>query len=129
MRLTLKAGILSDEHIVRQTESFIEAKIFENQREAGPLHVKGKGMFKLLGNDNRGWVLTNRVDGEFRPFSMVVWSETTDNVVHSSNNNTNVQTFCVLKIRDHLFFHKENFYMLGNIPEGKQPSQYLTGTK
>lgn len=60
----------------------------------------------LHATDGRKWFLSQRVDGELRPFSMV--AEKIEGALKT----------VTLKIRDHLFFHSGNMYMYSNVPEG-----------
>lgn len=61
--------------------------------------------------------MSKRVDGEIRPFSIIVYEA--DQKDGSE----------VLKIKDHLFVYKDNFYMLGGIPESRPPKEHLGGSK
>jgi len=115
---------LSIEYVVRQPDSPAEATIFQNQREVGRLHVEGKGMFKLLGNENQYWILCNKVDGEIRPFSMTVISGIDKDLAMNAPDEE-----CVLKIKDNLFQHKGSFYWLGGIPEGRPIKAHIMGSK
>lgn len=115
--------MLSIDYIVKQEKSPREAKVFENQRKAGLLTNEGKGTFELVSSDNRGWTLTNKVDGEFRPFSMIVRPKASSSI-HSEEEQA-----CILKIRDHLFLHNRNFYMFGSIPEGKPYKEFIMGRR
>ncbi len=72
--MVLEDATLSVDYLVKQSDSPADATIFQNQREAGRIHTEGKGIFKLLGNENQSWILCNRVNGEVRPFSMTVVS-------------------------------------------------------
>ena len=116
--------MLSIEYVVKQEKSPREAKVFENQMEAGLLTNEGRGTFELVSNDNRGWMLTNKVDGEFRPFSMIVRLKTS-----SLAQSVKEEESWILKIRDHLFQHNRNFYMLGSIPEGKPHREFMMGKR
>lgn len=116
--------MLSIDYVIKQEKSPKEAKVFENQREAGLLTNEGRGTFELVSNDNRGWVLTNKVDGEFRPFSMIVRPKTSNQA-----QSVKAEEAWILKIRDHLFRHNRNFYMFGGIPEGKPHKEFVTGKR
>ena len=115
---------MSIDYVVKQEKSPREAKVFENQKEVGLLTNEGKGTFELVSNDNRGWILTNKVDGEFRPFSMIVRPKTSS-LAHSVKE----EEACILKIRGHLFQHNRKFYMFGSIPEGKPSKEFITGKR
>ncbi len=115
---------MSIDYVVKQEKSPREAKVFENGKEAGQLRNEGKGAFELVSNDNRVWILTNKVDGEFRPFSMIVRPKASG-TAHSIKQ----EEPCTLKIRDHLFHHNGNFYMFGSIPEGKPYKEFIIGRR
>ena len=115
---------LSIEYVVKQTESPVDAIVFQNQREAGRLHIEGKGMFKLFGNENQSWTLCNKVDGEFRPFSIIVVRGIGTYLAPNTPEEE-----CVLKMKDHLFQHNGKFYSFGVIPEGRPAKAHLIGSK
>jgi hypothetical protein len=73
-----------------------------------------------LSEQDREWFLSRRVDGEVSPFSIAAFGTTRKD--HKDARE-------VLKIEDHLFMHNGNFYLLGGIPEGGQPSNHLVGSK
>lgn len=122
--MILEVATLPIDYVVKQEESPRKAKVFGDQKEAGLLTNKGKGTFELVSNDNRSWILTNKVDGEFRPFSMIVRPQ-----VSSPTHSMKEEQVCVLKIRDHLFHHNRNFYMFGSIPEGKPYREFIMGRR
>lgn len=70
--------------------------------------------FRLKTTSGREWLLTNKVDGKRRPFSLAVFE------VENEGQGPEV-----LKIVNHLFSHKGRFYMMGNHPEGKHWNEYL----
>jgi hypothetical protein len=115
---------LSIEYIVKQTASQEDAIIYLDQREVGRLHVEGKGMFRLLGNENQSWIINNKVDGEVRPFSVIVVTGINKNLASKVTEEE-----YVLKIKDHLFQHNGSFYSLGGIPEGRPAKAHLIGSK
>jgi hypothetical protein len=120
----LEISELSIEYVVKQTVSRADASISLDQREAGRLHVEGKGMFTLLGNETQSWTLCNKEDGEVRPFSMIVVSGIDKNLAL----NVREEEY-VLKIKDNLFEHNGSFYSLGGIPEGRPAKAHLMGSK
>lgn len=95
-----------------------EAKVFSESGEEVAEIKKGEGPeFKLLSKkDNREWVLTNRIDGEHRRFSLAVW-EAGKKEPHDKD--------APLMIRDNIFKHNGKFYMLANHPEGKSWHNYV----
>lgn len=74
----------------------------------------GGGLYKVTGIDQE-WILNRRINGEIRPFSIVV-----------SKGNDSKE---VLKIDDHIFLHNGSFYIIGGIPEGGIPRHHLVGSK
>jgi hypothetical protein len=98
-----------------------EAKIFLNNELIAEIK-KGKDLdFKLISKDGGQWIMTNKVHGEIRPFSMAVVLEKTEGKEGPKEE--------VLTIREHLFKHKGKFYMFTNHPEGKPWHEYLSGPR
>ncbi|MGI0079694.1 MAG: hypothetical protein ACRECH_08720 [Nitrososphaerales archaeon] len=75
----------------------------------------------LVANDGAEWKMTQRVDGELRPFSMLVES------IRGAEIYTTPEI--VLKIRSHLFFHNGKMYMLSNVPEGRTQHHAMKGPR
>jgi hypothetical protein len=103
-----------------------EAKIYLDGDRSEEIAEIKKGedhkSFKLIRkNDNHEWTLTKSVHGEFRPFSISVLD-------HDKDKRDNINTE-VLTVREHLFKHKDKFYMLTNHPEGKHWNEYLSGPR
>ena len=119
------AGTLSTEYILKQTASTKDARVYQNENEVGRLLVEGKGLFKLIGFENQSWRLCNKVDGEVRPFSMIVYVSGTAEYLAP---NTPEEEY-VLKLKDHLFQHNGSFYSLGGIPEGRPAKDHIIGSK
>ncbi len=115
---------MSVEYVVTQPVSTVEATILQSQREVGHLSPEGKGLFKLLGNENQSWMLCNRVNGEVRPFSMAVVSGIDKDLALNASEEE-----YVLKIKDSLFQHSGSFYWFGGIPEGRPVKAHLIGSK
>ena len=98
-----------------------EAKIFLDDEEIAKIkNGEDRKSFKLIRKDGSTWILTNNIDGEFRPFSITVLEQT------KGKDDANRE---VLTIREHLFKHREKFYMLTNHPEGKHWNEYLSGPR
>ena len=98
-----------------------QAKIFLDGEEIGEIN-KGDdpATFKLGTKDGREWILTNNVHGKLRPFSISVFQQ---NKIKDDSNKE------VLTIREHLFKHNGEFYMLTNHPEGRHWNEYLRGPR
>ena len=107
---------MSTEYILIHDEPSSIRILFEKQ-EIAKLRNLEKGLFKLS-DQNQEWLLNRRVDGEIRPFSIVVLRTDTADFEE-----------IVLKIKDHIFLHNGYFYMLGGIPEGRSPRHHLMGSK
>lgn len=94
------------------------ARITMQGKEVAELSVVGEGLFSLT-EASKSWLLTRRVDGEIRPFSMAVYK----------SKGEAVDSKEVLKIKDHIFFHDGRFYVIGGIPEGRYPKHHMMGSK
>jgi hypothetical protein len=73
-----------------------------------------------LSDQNEKWLLSRKVEGEVRPFSIAAFRTSSDDLKDAEE---------VLKIKDHLFVYGGHFYMLGGIPEGGIPKNNLLGSK
>jgi hypothetical protein len=112
---------VSTEYVIIHSEA-MSAKILQDNHERGVLRKMDKnGTFELEAKQpsGRSWTLTQRVDGEFRPFSIVCYSKVEAD-----------QGELYLKIKDRLFQHQNNFYSVGEaVPAGASPGDYLSGSK
>jgi hypothetical protein len=96
-----------------------EAKIFLHGEQIAEIK-KGENLtFKLISTNGHEWTLTNKVHGEFRPFSI--------SIIDQSKESKNAGK--VLTVREHLFKQKGQFYMLTNHPEGRHWNDYLSGPR
>lgn len=96
-----------------------EANISLNGTQIAKISKEGNLTFKLVDErDGHEWILSSKVHGESRPFSLSI----------SEIKNGNVETE-VLTIREHLFRHNGKFYMLTNHPEGKSWNDYLNSPR
>ena len=99
-----------------------EAKIFsENGKEVAEIKKRGEeSEFRLLSkNDNREWVLTNKIDGEHRRFSFSIRE------VEKQQGQGPREKDALLTVRDNIFKHNDMFYMFANHPEGKSWHNYV----
>jgi hypothetical protein len=103
---------------VKKGKTQWEAKVFSESGEEVAEIRKGEGPeFKLLSKkDNREWMLTNRIDGEHRRFSL--------SVIEVGNEERHDKS-ALLTIRDNIFEHNGKFYMLASHPEGKSWHNYV----
>jgi hypothetical protein len=99
-----------------------EANIFLDGEQVAKIR-KGKDLtLKLVDNrDGHEWILTNKVHGQIRPFSVSIVEEE-----HKGKEEGSGELFT---IREHVFKHKDKFYMLTNHPEGRPWHDYLGGTR
>lgn len=106
---------MTSEFIVKKAPTLLGAKIFsEDGKEIAEIE-KGREEqqleYRLLSKrgDNHEWVLTNKIDGEHKPFSFSVMEA----------EKQKGQTDTILIVRDNIFKFNGKFYMLANHPEGK----------
>jgi len=106
---------VGSEYVVIKGQKPWEARIVSGNADIAEISKQDDLSFKLVKKDDgRTWSLTNKVDGERRPFSLMVFETSKDG-----------ETKEVLKILNHLFKHDGKVYMLGNHPEGKHWQEYL----
>ena len=109
---------LNLEYVISSTKPK-EANISLNGTQIAKISKEGNLTLKLVDErDGHEWILSSKVHGEFRPFSLSI----------SEIKNGNVETE-VLTIREHLFRHNGKFYMLTNHPEGKSWNDYLNSPR
>ena len=107
---------MSTEYVLLHDEKS-SARILLDNKETAKLK-KVDGARYELSNGTHNWILSKRVDGEIRPFSIAVFE--------ADGEDSNLE---VLKIKDHLFLYHGNFYMVGGIPESRPPREHLSGSK
>jgi hypothetical protein len=113
---------LTSEFTIKKGPTQWEAKIFsENGKEVAEIKKRGEqSEFRLLTkNDNREWVLTNKIDGEHRRFSFSIRE------VEKQQEQGQREKDALLTVRDNIFKHNGMFYMLANHPEGKSWHNYV----
>ena len=103
--------------LFHDTES--SARILLGSQEKAKLERLESSSYKLS-SGTHNWLLSKRVDGEIRPFSIVVLENGTKERTRRTE---------ALKIKDHLFLYGDHFYMLGGIPVSRPPGQHLIGSK
>jgi hypothetical protein len=108
---------LPSEFMIKHERDSSQADVLVSQQEAAELLRKGKNDYELISNENQRWKIDRKVDGRISPFSIVATSET-------PNEGREKE----LKIKNHLFQHKGNFYMIGT-PEGKSRGNFNKGAK
>ena len=113
---------MTSEFTIKKGPTQWEAKIFsENGKEVAEIKKRGEeSEFRLLSkNDNREWVLTNKIDGEHRRFSFSIRE------VEKQQEQGQREKDALLTVRDNIFKHNGMFYMLANHPEGKSWHNYV----
>ena len=63
--------------------------------------------------------LTPKVDGAIRPFSFEVYEE----------NSADSERAMILKIKDNLFSHHNEMYIMRGVPEGRPMSKHILGAR
>jgi len=114
---------LGSDYLVLHSEEK-SASILLDQQEKATLTKIGEGSFKLQEKEgNYSWTLTNKVDGEVRPFSIACY----ENGGNDSNVKLERQT---LKIKSRVFSHNGNFYSIGGaIPNNISPKDIISHDK
>lgn len=118
---------LCAEFVVRKGPKQWDAKIFSGEDEIAEIK-KGEGPgFRLVRHkDGIEWLLTNKVHGEYRPFSFSVRkSRKKTQSPRSTDYDLGEEVFV---IRDQLFKHNGKFYMLANHPEDKFWHEYVSSS-
>jgi hypothetical protein len=118
---------LTSEFIVKKGPTRLGAKIFsEEGKEIAEIEKGGGGggreqqlEYRLMSKrDNHEWVLTNKIDGEHKPFSFSVKEE----------EKQKGQIDTLLTVKDNIFEHNGKFYMLANHPEGKSWHNHINSS-
>lgn len=107
-----------------------DAIIFSgNEKIAEIKKEKNKGSFRLVNLKNGlEWLLANDVHGELRPFSFSIRKVAGE---YRQDKHENIDTKAsqedkeVFVIREQLFKHKGNFYMLAGHPQGKDWNEHI----
>lgn len=97
------------------------AEVFLDNNRIAIIKKEGNTTFKLITEDNHEWLITRKVHGEIRPFSISIIEQIKD-----GNDNSNQEVFTV---REHLFKNNGKFYMFINHPEGRHWNEYLGGPR
>lgn len=106
------------EYILKSSQNPLEAIIFHNNVKVGEIKVRDDFSVFLIDKGGNKWILDKKVYEEVRPFSIEV-----------TKDEGGIKSDVVFTILEHLFKHKNSFYMLTNHPEGKKWSDSLTGPK
>jgi hypothetical protein len=109
---------LTSEFTVKKGPAQWDAKIFSDDgKEIAEIEKRGGGEqpeFRLFSKkDSHEWTLTNKIDGEYRRFSFSIKE------IENQGGGERREKDALLIVRDNIFEHNGNFYMLANYPEGK----------
>ncbi len=77
--------------------------------------------FKLVIDYKHQWLITRKVHGEIRPFSI--------SIINQSKDNKGIINQEVFTVREHIFKNNDKFYMFTNHPEGRHWNEYLSGPR
>ncbi len=122
---------MSSEYVIKKGPGKWEAKIFSGDaNEVAEIKRIGDKLggqnleFRLSSKiDDREWLLTNKIDGEHRRFSLSVKEMGTSEEEEEEDGLT--EKDALLTVRDNIFEHNGRFYMLANHPEGKSWNDYV----
>ena len=103
-------------YAVKRTGRTSDAVINQSGKVVATLRGGGGLLFNLESSAGEGWVLNPRVHGEIRPFSMVVTASRPSDEP-------------VLTIKNHVFFHNGQAYILTGIPEDVHPAEHTLGKR
>ncbi|HKW04175.1 MAG TPA: hypothetical protein VJN71_02635 [Nitrososphaerales archaeon] len=121
---------MTTDYVVVHSEP-TSAQILKNQDEIAILQKIGNGVFALQDRQEReNWVLSMKVDGEMRPFSMACYKDGNKplHILHVGAQPISGE-LC-LRIKDHIFSHNNNFYSIGEaVPEGASARDCISGSK
>lgn len=109
--------------IVKRDPNKSDARVFLLGKEIAEIIKEGRDFKLVRREDGLEWQLTNKVDGKRRPFSFSVHeSKEARNGKSRGKEWSGDELFVV---RDQLFKHNGNFYMLANHPEGKHWDEHV----
>jgi hypothetical protein len=120
---------LTADYVVIHSEAKTARILLADKIRATLQKMEGSGIYELETTDEpiERWILTNKLDGRIRPFSLACYRATKDS---SSLLLSGSLEEPFLKIRDHLFSHKDKFYSIGEaIPAGAPPRNFIRGSK
>ena len=117
---------MCSEFVIRKGPKQWEAKIFSGKNEIAKISREGLDYKLVRQNDGLEWVLTNKVQGEHRPFYFTVRKSRQKN--HGPSGNGEKLGEEVFAVRDQLFQHNGKFYMIANHPEDKTWNEHVYGS-
>ncbi len=136
IKVSVREHALTIIYFIRSTgkkSPLAEVKESGEKRE-GEIFREPDGSFSLITNEPKPRKLSfsHRVDGEIRPFSMIVTETSYEEEEEKSGKKVaepEAHLRVILKIRDRMFFHNGKMYIISNVPEGKPTQHFLSGPK
>ncbi|MGI0091896.1 MAG: hypothetical protein ACREBS_09315 [Nitrososphaerales archaeon] len=119
------------EYVVKRTHSPSEATILKDGKLIGEIRKNDDGLDYVLRtkmnqkNDQKVFLLTPRVDGKISPFSIAVYEGDAGKAKDKKARIGNQ----ILKIKNNLFWHNGQVYMMKNLPEGRLSKDHLSGSR
>lgn len=117
---------MCSEFVIRKGPKQWEANIFSGKDEIAKISREGLNYKLVRQKDGLEWVLTNKVQGELRPFSFTVRKSGQKN--HGPGGNGEKPGQEVFAVRDQIFQHNGKFYMIANHPEDKTWNEHVYGS-
>lgn len=122
------------EYVVKKFPAPLEAKVFLGGKEVAEIERNNDSTFTLTRqSDSKKWVLSNRVHGQPRPFSLSVREAGAQDMAGKSSHHDYLDlddhSGDILTINRHVFRHDGKFYMMTNKPAGHSPQSYLKGPR
>jgi len=118
-------GFESD-FIVKRDANKADARVYSKDKEIAEIRKDGQDFLLVQYGDGVEWRLSNKVHGERRPFSFSVLKST--NEMNDNHKEKNRPRDVLFVVRDQLFEHNGNFYMLANHPQGKHWNEHVRST-
>jgi hypothetical protein len=111
------------EFVVKKEPEQGGAMIFSESKMVAEIKKDDRGTRLVNPKDRLEWKLSNKVDGEYTPFSYSVRkSKSTPDTGGEEDDSAKDEVFVV---HDQLFKHKGSFYMLANFPKGKLWTEHV----
>lgn len=118
LRRSTEPGIVTSEYTVKRTGAFWEADVSLGAEKIAAIRKAGDYKFSVqMTNGGEGFLLDPRINGKIKPFSITAYEgQSTEGKI-------------VLKIRNSLFSHHGQMYIMKNVPEGRLPKDHALGKK
>lgn len=112
------------EFVVKKEPEQGGARIFSGGKVVAEIKKDDQSTRLVNSKDRLEWKLSNKVHGEYAPFSYSVRKPRNT----PDANDEDAAKDEVFVVRDQLFKHKGSFYMLANFPEGKPWDEHVRST-